>query len=161
MANIWLETFLGRAGKYILTFLSRYYYFIIPVVLIYGIFLTLSSYNLKRIEKEVNLEVVKQARNIIEKNPDISYMDLASKIEIPWEEIIKKCSFFPYISGTADLWVAKTGVFDVKKIIAYDDEKIKAVLKRNGISNFSGESSMQKNLYTEYTTRITDREEEK
>ena len=43
MTDIWLETFLGKIGKYILAFLSRYYYFIIPVVLIYGIFLTLKS----------------------------------------------------------------------------------------------------------------------
>ena len=160
MTDIWLETFLGKTGKYILTFLSRYYYFIIPVVLIYGIFLTLSSYNLKRIEKEANSEVVKQAKNIIEKNPGISYLDIATKIEIPWEKIIENRSFFPYISGTADLWAVKTGVFNVKKIIMYDDEKIKLVLKRNGINNFSVKSGMQKNLYAEYTRRITDREEE-
>ena len=160
MTDIWLETFLGKIGKYILAFLSRYYYFIIPVVLIYGIFLTLSSYNLKRIEKEANSEVVKQAKNIIEKNPDIGYVDLVAKIEIPWEKIIENRSFFPYISGTADLWVAGTSDFNVKKIVAYDDEKIKAILERNGINNFGVKPGTPKNLYTEYTRRITDREEE-
>jgi hypothetical protein len=159
MVDIWLETFLGKTGKYILTFLSWYYYFIIPVVLIYGIFLTLSSYNLRRIEKEVNKEIVKQAKNIIEKNPDTGYIDLTAKIEIPWEKIIENRSFFPYISGTADLWAVKTGGFNAKKIIAYDDEKIKSVLKRNGIDNFGVKPGTPKNLYTEHIKRITNREE--
>lgn len=160
MTDIWVEAFLGKIGKYVISFLSRYYYFIIPVILIYGIFLTLSSYNLKRIEKKVNSEVVNQAKNIIEENPHIGYLDLADKIEIPWEKIIENCSFFPYISGETDLWVARTGLSNVKKIIMYDDKKTRAVLERNGINNFREESNIRKNLYTEYIHRITGKKEE-
>lgn len=160
MTNIWLEAFLGKTGKYIIIFLSRYYYFIIPVIIIYGIFLALSSYNLKRIEKKVNLEIFNQAKSIIEKNPGIIYMDLDDKIKIPWEKIIRDCSFFPYISREADLWVAKTNLFNVRNIIMHDDKKIKMVLERRGINNFREKSNIRKNLYMEYIHRITGKKED-
>jgi len=159
MTNVWLETFLGRIGKYIINFLSRYYYFIIPVIAAYGIFLAISSYNLKRIEKKVNLEILTQARIIIEKIPDVNYVDLVERIEIPWEEIIKNYSFFPYISQESDLWVIRTNIFSVRDIIMHNDKKIKLVLERNGIYNFRGKSTIHRNLYTEYIHRITRRKE--
>ena len=160
MTNIWLEAFLGKTGKYIIIFLSRYYYFIIPVIIIYGIFLTLSSYNLKRIEKKVNLEIFNQAKNIIEKNPEIGYIDLEDRIKIPWEKIIKTCSFFPYIPREADLWVSKNSLFNVKKLIMNDNKKIRTVLERSGINNFREKSNIRKNLYMEYIHRITSKKED-
>lgn len=159
MTNIWLETFLGKIGKYLIFFLSRYYYYLIPLAIAYGVFLTLSSYNLKRIEKKVNTEIFKQAKDIIKKNPDINYIDLTDKINIPWEEIIKNSSFFPYISRQADLWVAKTNLFNVKNIIMHDDRKIRMVLERNGIDNFKKKSAIRKNLYLEYIHRVTGEKE--
>ena len=53
MSRIWLDVFLGNIGRYIVDFIINYYYFIIPPIIAYGIFLTISSYNLKRIEKSV------------------------------------------------------------------------------------------------------------
>jgi len=159
MTNVWLEVFLGKIGKYIISFLSRYYYFIIPFVLAYGIFLAISSYNLKRIEKKVNLEILNQAKSIIEKAPDINYVDLVDRIEIPWEKIIKTYSFFPYISQESDLWVSRTGILNIRDIIMHNDKKIKLVLERNGINNFREKSTIHRNLYTEYIHRITRRKE--
>ncbi len=59
MSRIWLDVFLGNIGRYIVDFIINYYYFIIPPIIAYGIFLTISSYNLKRIEKSVNYEIVR------------------------------------------------------------------------------------------------------
>ncbi len=160
MTNIWLEAFLGKTGKYIISFLSRYYYFIIPVIIIYGIFLALSSYNLKRIEKKVNLEIFNQAKNIMGENPGISYTDLDDKIEIPWEKIIKTCSFFPYISRETDLWVARNNLINARNIIMHDNKKIKTVLERGGINNFQEKSNIRQNLYMEYIHRITGKKED-
>ncbi len=87
MANIWLEIFLGKIGKYIVIFLTRYGLIIAPFVLAYGIFLAVSSYNLKRIEKKVNSEISDQARDIIKKVPDINYIDLVDSIKIPWKRL--------------------------------------------------------------------------
>ena len=157
MTTVSLEVFLGRMGKYIIDFIYRYYYFIIPFVFAYAIFLAISSYNLKKIEKKVNLEILNQAKNIIRKVPDISYADLVEKIEIPWEEIIKTYSFFPYISHESDLWISRTSILNVRDIIMSDDTKIKLVLERNGIYNFREKSAIHKNLYTEYIHRITRR----
>jgi hypothetical protein len=160
MTNVWLEVFLGKIGKYIISFLSRYYYFIIPFVLIYGIFLAISSYNLKRIEKKVNLEILNQAKGILEKVPDISYVDLVERIKIPWEKIIKDYSFFPYISHESDLWVTRANLVNIRDIIMYNDRKIKLVLERNGINNFREKSATRKNLYTEYIHRISRKKEQ-
>jgi len=160
MTNVWLEVFLGKIGKYIISFLSRYYYFIIPFVLIYGIFLAISSYNLKRIEKKVNLEILNQAKGILEKVPDINYVDLVERIKIPWEKIIKDYSFFPYISHESDLWVTRANLVNIRDIIMYNDRKIKLVLERNGINNFREKSATRKNLYTEYIHRISRKKEQ-
>jgi len=160
MTNVWLEVFLGKIGKYIISFLSRYYYFIIPFVLIYGIFLAISSYNLKRIEKKVNLEILNQAKGILEKVPDIIYVDLVERIKIPWEKIIKDYSFFPYISHESDLWVTRANLVNIRDIIMYNDRKIKLVLERNGINNFREKSATRKNLYTEYIHRISRKKEQ-
>lgn len=160
MTNIWLEVFLGKIGKYIISFLSRSYQFIIPFVIAYGIFLAISSYNLKRIEKKVNLEILNQARVIIKKVPDINYIDLVDRIKIPWKKIIKTYSFFPYISQESDLWVTRTNLIDVRDIIMHSDKKIQLVLERNGINIFGEKPTIQKNLYTEYIHRITRRKGE-
>jgi len=157
MTTVSLEVFLGRMGKYIIDFIYRYYYFIIPLVFAYAIFLSISSYNLKKIEKKVNLEILNQAKNIIRKVPDISYTDLVDKIEIPWEEIIKTYSFFPYISQESDLWISRTSILNVRDIIMHNDTKIKLVMERNGIYNFREKSTTHKNLYTEYIHRVTRR----
>ncbi len=160
MTNIWLETFLGKAGKYIINFLSGYYYYIIPVVLIYGFFLALSSYNLKRIERKVDSEIFKQAKDIIEKKPEINYTDLSGKIDIPWGRIVKESSFFPYISRQSDFWVVKTNVSNVKDIVVFESKKIRDVLERSGIDKFKQKSLIRKNLYLEYIHRVTGEKEE-
>ncbi len=87
-ANLWLETFLGKVGKYIVMFVNGdvRYFSNIPVVLviitlIYGIFLAIASYNLKRIEKRVVREIVRQAKVLINSNPSINYVNLINKIE--------------------------------------------------------------------------------
>ncbi len=157
MANVWLEIFLGKIGKYMMGFLSRYYYFIIPVVFAYGIFLAISSYNLKRIEKKVNLEILNQAKVIIKNTPGINYVDLVDRIKIPWEKIIKTYSFFPYISQESDLWISRTNILNVRDIIMHNDKKIKLVLERSGINNFREKPTIHRNLYTEYIHRITRR----
>jgi hypothetical protein len=160
MTNIWMETFLGKIGKYLVVFLSEYYYYIIPVVLVYGIFLALSSYNLKRIEKKVDSEIFKQAKDIIDKNPDINFMELADKIDIPLEKIMKNLSFFPYISRQSDFWVVKINITNLKEIIVFGSEKIRDVLERRGVAEFKRGSAIRKNLYLEYIHRVTREKEE-
>ena len=114
MSNLWLETFLGKVGKYIIMFVNgdvKYFSniptILILVMLVYGIFMALSSYNLKRIEKRVVREIVRQAKVIIGNNPDINYVNLISKIVIDWQKLIKKYSFFPLISQESGLWINK------------------------------------------------------
>ena len=157
MANIWLEVFLGKVGKYITNFLANYYYFIIPIIIIYGTFLAISSYNLKRIEKKVNLEILNQTRVLIKKVPDINYIDLVENIKIPWGKIIDTYSFFPYISQESDLWVSRTNLINVRDTIMNNGSKIRIVLERHGINIFGNKSTIRKNLYTEYIHRITGR----
>ncbi len=157
MSNLWLEIFIGKIGRYISIFISRYFYFMIPFVLAYGIFLALSSYNLKRIEKKANLEILNQAKEVLKKSPDINYVDLVGMIDIPWKKIVKTYSFFPYISQESDLWVSRTDPAQVRDTIMHDEKKIKLILERNGVNKFSKKSNRPKNLYTEYIHRITRR----
>ncbi len=161
MSNLWLETFLGKVGKYIIMFINGdiKYFSNIPIILaliilIYGIFLTITSCNLKRIEKRIVREIVKQAKVIIDNNPEINYINLINEIDIDWKELIKKYSFFPLISQESGLWVNKTNVFNVRENIMHDDRKIRLVLERHGISLFEDRRQVRRNLYLEYMHRI-------
>ncbi len=158
MSEVWLNAFLGKIGKYIVTFLVDYYYYFAPVIVVYGIFLTISSYNLKRIDKRVNLEIVNQAKNVIKEDPDINCIDFMEKLEIPWEDIVRDCSFFPFISQEIGLWVNRTNAYNARKTIMYDKEKIRLVLERSGLFVSERGSGMCKNLYLDYIHRITKRE---
>jgi len=155
MSRVWLEVFLGNIGKYIIDFIASYYYFIIPPIIAYGIFLTISSYNLKRIEKRVNYEIVRQARIIRAKYPEINYTELVDRIRIDWDKMMDMRSFFPYISQESDLWISKTTRENVRDIIMHNDAKIRLVLERNGIHIIGERPGIRKNLYTEFIHRIT------
>ena len=159
MANTWLEIFLGKVGKYIVTFFSDYYLFIIPLIVAYGIFMVLSSYNFKRIEKRVDLEILNQSKKILEEAPDINYVGLVERIRIPWKKIVKNYSFFPYISQESSLWVRKINTVVVRDTIMQDEKKIRLILERNGIHNFHGKSIRPRNLYIEGIHRITRRKD--
>jgi len=157
MSEVWLNAFLGKIGKYIVTFLVNYYYYLAPVIVLYGIFLTISSYNLKRIDKRVNLEIVNQAKNVMKENPDINCIDFVENLKIPWEDIVKDCSFFTFISQEMGLWVNRTNAYNARKIIMYDKEKIRLVLERSGLFVSERSSGMRKNLYLDYIHRVTKR----
>ena len=154
MSNLWLEIFLGKVGKYFLWFFDNYYIYIVPVVVVYGIFMALSSYNLKRIEKRVVREIVRQAKVIIDNNPSINYVNLINKIVIDWQELIKKYSFFPFISQESGLWVNKTNIINVRDNIMHDDRKIHLILGRHGIALLEDRRQVRRNLYLEYIHRI-------
>ena len=157
MYKTWVEIFLGKIGRYIIDFIASYYYFIIGPIILYGIFLTLASYNLRRIGKDVNKLIIGQAKEIMAKEGRINYVDMVDRIEIPWDAIIKQSSFFPYISQESDLWVSRTSKENVRDIIMQNDAKIRLVLERNGVFLISGRPEVKKNLYTEFIHRITRR----
>jgi hypothetical protein len=159
MANTWLEIFLGKIGTYIYIFFSRYYYYIIPFIIAYGIFMALSSYNFRRIEKRVDIEILGQSKKILGEVPDVNYVELVERIKIPWKKIIKTYSFFPYISQESGLWVNKIDPLVVRDTIMQDEKKIRLVLERNGIYNFREKSIGPRNLYTESIHRITRRKD--
>ncbi len=157
MFQTWMEMFLGKIGKYLIDFIASYYYFIIPPVILYGIFLTISSYNLKRMEKSVNRKIIEQARAIIARDRGINYVNLAGRIKIDWDKIIERRSFFPYISQESDLWVSRVLKENVREIIMQNDAKIRLVLERNRIFISSPEQETRKNLYTEFIHKVSRR----
>jgi len=159
MANTWLKIFLGKVGEYIIIFFSRYYYYIIPFIIAYGIFMALSSYNFRRIEKKVDLEILNQSKKILKEVPDINYVDLVERINIPWGKIVNAYSFFPYISQESGLWVSKINTVVVRDTILQDEKKIRLVLERNGVYNFREKPIGHRNLYIESIHRITRRKD--
>jgi len=154
MASVWLDAFLGKTGNFIIKFIDTYYYYFVPIIIIYGIFLTLASYNLKRIEKNVSSEIILQARGILKQNPDVSYPDLIERIKINWEETLRKNSFFPYIAMESGLWVSKVSAYNARSIIMHNDRKIHLTLERNGIVLIEDRMATRRNLYTEYFHRM-------
>ena len=155
MSNIWLETFLGKPGIYVIIFIDSYYFYLIPLIIAYGIFISLASYNLKRIEKKVTAEIVEQAGQIIKENPGINYPDLIDRITIDWIGVIRSRSFFPYVTHESGLWVNRTNDANVRDIIMHDHRKIHLTLERNGITLSDDKAAIRKNLYLEYIHRIT------
>jgi len=155
MSRFWLDTFLGKIGNYILYFLQSYYFYIVPLLALYGIFLAIASYNFKRIERKIDSEIVSQASKIIAKMPGISYVSLVEKIKIPWVDTVYKYSFFPYVSQEADLWVSRTLPSTVRKMIMQNNNKIKFILRRNGIFFEDENKRVRKNIYLDYIQRLT------
>ena len=154
MSRIWIELFLGKIGKYIIDFFTKYYVWFIPIILIYGVFMTLSSYNLRRMEKKVTSDIIKQAKYLIRRNPKINFVSLVENILIDWDEVVKFYSFFPFIANEFDLWVAKTSPKSLKSFIFGDENKIRVVLKRNNIFFEDNIGTDRKNLYIDLTRRI-------
>ena len=155
MSNVWLEIFLGKTGTYVIRFIDSYYFYLIPVIIAYGIFIALASYNLKRIEKKVSAEILDQAREIIKQNPGINYADLIEKINIDWISMIRNRSFFPYITHESGLWVNRTNDINVRKIIMHDYRKIRLTLERHGIFLSDDKPAVRRNLYLEHIHRIS------
>ncbi len=158
MSRVWLEAFLGRIGEYIIYYVTQYYIYVIPIIVIYGIFLTLSSYNFKRIEKRVNAEIVRQSEDILNNNPHVSYVTLLEKINIDWEKIIASHSYFPFIAREADFWVKKVYPDTVRKFILDNNVRIKTVLQRSGIYFGEEGKGIRKNFYLDNVHRLTKRD---
>jgi len=155
MSEVWLKTFLGDIGKYIVIFLNNYYFYIVIIIIAYGLFMAVSSFNLKRMEKKVYLEIINQSKEILKDNPHINYIDLVGNIKIDWENIIRKYSFFPCITQESSLWVSRTSVFNIRETIIGNERKIRLILERKGIILKEKNSGIRENLYLDYIHKIT------
>ena len=154
MSKIWLELFLGKIGSYLINFFSKYYIWIIPFIFIYGIFMGLASYNLRRIEKKVNYEIINQTRYLLRKNPKANFISVVENIVLNWEDIIRLYSFFPYVANEFDLWVMKASTVKVRGLIMGDENRIRLVLERQNIFFEGDKRGIRKNLYLNSTKKI-------
>ena len=154
MSKIWLELFLGKIGSYIINFISKYYILIIPFIFIYGIFFGLASYNLRRIEKKVNYEIINQTRYLLRRNPKANFISVVENIVLNWNDIIKLYSFFPFVSNEFDLWVTKASAFKVRELIMGDENRIRLVLERHNIFFEDDKRGIRKNLYLKSNKKI-------
>ncbi len=147
MSNLWLDTFLGVIGRYIIIFIDKYYLYLVPVALAYGIFMTLSSFNLKRVEKGVSKEIIRQSKEVLKEKPNINYADLTMLVRIDWEKIIKKYSFFPFIAQESGLWVRLSSLANIRNQIMQNERKIHLTLERQGIVLLQERRLVRRNLY--------------
>lgn len=147
MSNLWLDTFLGVIGRYIIIFIDKYYLYLVPVALAYGIFMTLSSFNLKRVEKGVSKEIIRQSKEVLKEKPNINYADLTMLVQIDWEKIIKKYSFFPFIAQESGLWVRLSSLANIRNQIMQNERKIHLTLERQGIVLLQERRLVRRNLY--------------
>lgn len=154
MSKIWLELFLGKIGSYLINFFSKYSIWVIPFIFAYGIFMGLASYNLRRIEKKVNYEIINQTKYLLRKNPKANFISVVENIVLNWEEIVKLYSFFPYIANEFDLWVTKVRPVKVRELIMGDENRIRLVLERQNIFFIGDRGGIRKNLYLDYTSKI-------
>jgi len=120
--------------------------------------MTIASYNLKRLEKRVSTEIAKQAKELFKHRNAISSMEIIDRIKIDWEHIIKRYSFFPFISQESGLWVRKTNTYNIREIIMSNEQKILMTLERKGILKGQDRGKERENLYLEYFHRITRKE---
>ncbi len=147
MSNLWLDTFLGVIGRYIIIFIDKYYYFLVPPILVYGIFVTLSSFNLKRIEKGVAKEIIRQSKEILKEKPNINYTDLTTLVQIDWDGIREKYSFFPFIAQESGLGVNRSSLANIRNRIMQNERKIHLTLERHGIVLLGERRFVRRNLY--------------
>ncbi len=154
MSKIWLEFFLGKIGSYLIDFFAKYYIWIIPFIFAYGIFMGLASYNLRRIEKKINYEIIHQTKYLLRRNPKANFVSVVENIVINWEEIVKLYSFFPYVANEFDLWVAHTSPARVRALVMEDENRIRLILERQNIFFERDKGNVRKNLYLDYTGKI-------
>ena len=154
MSKIWLELFLGKIGSYLISFFSKYYIWIIPFIFVYGIFMGLASYNLRRIEKKVNYEIINQTKYLLRKNPKANFISVVENIVLNWEDMVKLYSFFPYVANEFDLWVTKVTAVKVRGLIMGDENRIRLVLERQNIFFEGDKRGIRKNLYLDSTKKI-------
>ena len=155
MTNLWLDTFLGVIGRYIIILIDNCYYFLVPVVLVYGIFITLASFNLKRMEKRAAREIIRQFKEILKEKPNVNYTDLTTLIQIDWEKIIKKYSFFPFIAQESGLWVRRSSLANIRNRIMQNERKIHLTLERHGIILLEERRLVRRNLYIDSFQRMS------
>jgi hypothetical protein len=156
MAGTWLETFLGLTGKYVLSFIDKYYFYFIPVILVYGIFLALSSFNLKRLEKGLIRYILKRTDYILKENPDTGFISLLEKLELSLEDIIKRYSFFPFISNDSGFWVLRTNLANTRDLLLKDQRRILLLLNRKGVTFSQEKKRLRENLYLEVIHKISE-----
>ncbi|MDD5658394.1 MAG: hypothetical protein PHR39_00055 [Actinomycetota bacterium] len=154
MTKIWLEFFLGKIGRYLIDFFAKYYMWIIPFVFAYGIFMSLASYNLRRIEKKINYEIINQTKHLLRRNPKANFTSIVENIVINWEDITKLYSFFPYVANEFDLWVTQASPAKVRTLIMGDKNRIRLVLERKNIFFAEDKRNARKNLYLDYINKI-------
>ncbi len=157
MSRIWVELFLGKAGKVIIDFFSKYYIWFIPLIILYGLFMTLSSYNLRRMEKKVTADIVKQAKYLLRRNPEINFMGIVENLVIDWKEIVSSYSYFPFIANEFDLWVVRTTPNALRAFVLGDENRIRLILERKNIYFKELPGSTIKNLYADLAKRIFNR----
>lgn len=155
MTNLWLDTFLGVIGRYIIIFIDKYYYFLVPPIIVYGIFITLSSFNLKRMEKVAAREIISQSREILKEKPNVNYADLTILIQIDWERIVKKYSFFPFIAQESGLGVNRSNLANIRNRIMQNERKIHLILERHGIVLLEERRLVRRNLYLDSFQHIS------
>ncbi len=154
MSKIWLEFFLGKIGSYLIDFFAKYYIWIVPFIFAYGIFMGLASYNLRRIEKKIDYEIINQTKYLLRRNPKANFMSVVENIVINWEDIIKLYSFFPYVANEFDLWVTNASPVKVRALVMGDENRIRLVLERKNIFFAGDRGSIRKNLYLDHTSKI-------
>jgi hypothetical protein len=154
MSKIWLELFLGKIGSYLINFFSKYYIWIIPFIFIYGVFMGLASYNLRRIEKKVNHEIISQTRYLLRKNPKANFISVVENIVLNWNDLVKLYSFFPFVANDYDLWVTKATTVKIRELIMGDENKIRLVLERHNIFFEGDRRGVRRNLYLDFTKKI-------
>ena len=147
MTNLWLDTFLGVIGRYIIIFIDKYYYILVPPILVYGIFITLSSFNLKRLEKGAAKEIIRQTKEILKEKPNVNYADLTTLVQIDWEKIIKKYSFFPFIARESGWGFSRSSLANIRNRIMQNERKIHLTLERHGIFLLEERRLVRRNLY--------------
>ena len=155
MTNLWLDTFLGVIGRYIIILIDNCYYFLVPVVLVYGIFISLASFYLKRMEKRAAREIIRQFKEILKEKPNVNYTDLTTLIQIDWEKIIKKHSFFPFIAQESGLWVRRSNLANIRNRIMQNERKIHLTLERHGIVLLEERRLVRRNLYIDSFQRMS------
>ena len=149
MSNLWLDIFLGVIGRYIIIFIDKYYYVLVLPILVYGIFITLASFNLKRIERGAAKEIIRQTKEILKEKPNINYADLTTLMQIDWEKIIKKYSFWPFIAQESGLGVNRTSLANIRNRIMQNERKLHLTLERHGIVLLKERRLVRRNLYLE------------
>lgn len=106
LLEMYVQALLGKTGMFLYEHMLMNKLFICSVVVIYGFFLTIGAYNLKRVlPRKTDHFIRKTARLLREQKRDLDKEELVSSVLSEWKAMVDGLPKTCFILGQREYWI--------------------------------------------------------